>query len=297
MLSQIACLLSRALSARAEGETKVGSARLVSWPKDSTLRASLGTTVGLFVLAGAIVAGIAGSGFGIPPPATNSIEEPAHAGKADAVKPDGAAPGDHRKRLSDPDPQVRLEAALRLPEQMDEQAINALIELLGVLPAAERRRAESALQQVAAEWSPNPALAGDDEISRRILRDAWAGWWRNVDGPALLAAFQKRTLSKNQTVHAMSRIAELDADVYETRERATAEIVTMGSTVVPLLRQAQPGASLEQRRRIERCIRQIAEAKDDQALPAVAARLLALRKPAGRPKHCSPTRRSSMTRS
>src|SRR5439155_11652565 len=106
-----------------------------------------------------------------------------------------------------------------------------------VLPAPQRRQAELALQQIAEEWSPNPALAGDDEIARRILRDAWAGWWRNADGQALLAAFQKRTLSKDQTAKALSRIAELDDAVFATRQRAEAAVVALGPPVVPLLRQ------------------------------------------------------------
>src|SRR5207249_4632549 len=106
---------------------------------------------------------------------------------------------------------VRLKAALALAqaEQLDEEAITVLIDLLAVLPPPQRRLAEQALQQVAEEWSPTPALAGDDEISRRILRDAWAGWWRNADGQGLLAAFKKRTLSPEQTAKAVALIADL----------------------------------------------------------------------------------------
>jgi RNA polymerase sigma factor (sigma-70 family) len=242
-----------------------------------TVLSKLKIAVGLCLLAGVLVAGVGGDGAGtIPVPATAAVVEPAQADKASA-----AEEGVDRKLLSDPDPQVRLKAALRLAEPLDEEAINVLIELLAVLPAPERRRVEQALQQVAEEWSPNPALAGDDEISRRILRDAWAGWWRNADGQALLAAFQKRTLSKDQTARALSRIAELDDDAFEIRQRAAAKVVALGSPIVPLLRQARPGKSLEHSRRIDQCIQQIAKTNDGNALPAVAARLLALRKPAG----------------
>src|SRR5947209_14973942 len=154
------------------------------------------------LLTGVLVVDVGGDGAGFcPGPATAPVAEPAQAGNANAEEP-----GDSRKRLNDPDPQVRLKAALRLTEQLDEQAINVLIELLAVLPASQRRQVELALQQVAEEWSPTPALAGDDEISRRILRDACAGWWRNADGPALLAALQKRTLRKDQTASAFARI-------------------------------------------------------------------------------------------
>jgi HEAT repeat protein len=194
---------------------------------------------------------------------------------------DPTGTGDRRKQLRDPDPQVRLRAALGSAEQVDEEAIHVLIELLAVLPAPERRQVESALQQIAEEWSPNPALTGDDEISRRILRDAWGSWWRNTDGEALLAAFRKRTLSPDQTTAALARIADLDDDDFDARQRAMTEIVAMGLPVVPLLRHARPGASLEQSRRIEQCVQQIVRDRSADALPAVAARLLALRRPAG----------------
>jgi HEAT repeat protein len=106
-----------------------------------------------------------------------------------AGQPDG------RQGLTDPNPQVRLKTALALAEQQDEEAVSVLIELLADLPPAQRRVAEQALQRLAEEWSPNPTLTGNDELSRRIRRDAWASWWRNTDGPALMAAFKKRTLS------------------------------------------------------------------------------------------------------
>jgi hypothetical protein len=186
-----------------------------------------------------------------------------------------------RQQLKDPDPRVRLKAAVELSKQLDEEAIPVLIDLLAVLPALQRRQAELTLQAIADEWSPNPALARDDEVARRILRDAWAGWWRNVDGPVLLAAFQKRTLNSAQTVKAVSYIADLDSEEFATRQHATAEIVAMRLPIVPLLRDALPAKSLEQSRRIQQCIQDIVQARAADALPNVAARLLALRKPAG----------------
>ena len=242
----------------------------------STLLGKTKVALAAVLMSSVLMAGVGGSGWDFPPqtiaPATNQAQE----GMAD---PDGKH-GD-RQRLRDPDPQVRLKAALGLAGQLDEEAINALIELLAVLPAPHRRQAENALQQIAEEWAPNPAIAGDDEISRRILRDAWAGWWRNADGQALLAAFRKRTLSPEQTDKALARIAELGDDEFETRQRATTEIIAFGPPVIPLLRQALPGAQLEQSRRIEQCLKQLVKVNETEALPAVAARLLALRKPAG----------------
>src|SRR5205823_8215496 len=139
---------------------------------------------------------------------------------------------DDRQPLADPDPQVRLKAALPLARQHDEQAVGVLIELLADLKAAERRQVESVLQELAEEWAPNPALTRDDEVSRRIRRDAWAAWWRNTDGPALLAAFRRRTLSPEQTDQVRSLITQLGHKLYARRESAAAALVALGPTVV-----------------------------------------------------------------
>jgi hypothetical protein len=192
-----------------------------------------------------------------------------------------AGPTDDRKALADPDPQVRLKAALPLARQLDEQAVGVLIELLAELRPADRRLAEQVLQELAEEWAPNPGLTGDDEVSRRIRRDCWAVWWKNTDGAALLAAFRKRTLTPDQTARAKALTVQLGDKVYAVRARAFAELVALGPAVLPLLRQAMDGVDLEQLRRLEQCIQKIeARAKDD-TLPPVAARLLAVRKPAG----------------
>jgi HEAT repeat protein len=209
-----------------------------------------------------------------PPAAKGKPEQ-----KAGKVGP--AERPDVRKALSDPDPQVRLKAALALAERPDEAAIGVLIDLLADLPAAQSRLAEQALQELAGEWSPTPALAKDDEVSRRIRRGAWAAWWRNTDGPSLLAAFRKRTLSPEQTKQAQSLIAQLGDEVYARRQAATAALVALGPAVVPLLRQAVQGAELEQRIRIELCLKRIAKSADQNTLPLVAVRLLSLRNPPG----------------
>jgi HEAT repeat protein len=199
---------------------------------------------------------------------------------AGAPAPERGQP-DARKGLSDPDPQVRLRAALHLARQRDEQAIGVLIDLLAELPAGQSRQAEQALQAVAQEWAPLLTFPRDDEVTRRIRRDAWAAWWRNTDGPALLAAFRRRTLSPEQADQIRALVAQLDHKVYARREAAVATLVARGPAVVPLLRQALPGATLEQVRRIQVCLKRIAASADQKTLPPVAARLLTLRRPPG----------------
>jgi RNA polymerase sigma-70 factor (ECF subfamily) len=231
-----------------------------------------------------LVAGALAAGLGAPAWSGSTTVEPSQTpppAQARTDKPGPGAAADARKQLHNPDPQVRFKAALALTDQLDEEAIGVLIELLAELPPAQRKQAERVLQQVAEEWSPTPAIAGDDEISRRILRDAWAGWWRNADGKSLLAAFKKRTLSPEQTAKAAALIADLGDKVYATRQRAAADLVAFGLPVIPLLRQALPGADLEQARRLEQCLQEIVKKHEHDALPTVAARLLALRKPPG----------------
>jgi RNA polymerase sigma factor (sigma-70 family) len=236
--------------------------------------------VGVLLVAGVLVGGVGAPGWTYRTQAVESVPTPATASPQPA-KVSPARQADVRTLLHDPDPQVRLKAALALAERLDEEAIGVLIDLLTELPPPQRKLAEQALQQLAEEWSPTPALAGDDEIALRILRDAWAGWWRNADGQALLAAFKKWTLSPEQTAKALALIADLNDEVFAKRQRAVADLVAFGPPVVPLLRQALPGAELEQANRIKQCLKQIAKTHDRDTLPTVAARLLALRKPAG----------------
>src|SRR5262245_1054088 len=144
-----------------------------------------------------------------------------------------------RKLLADPNLQVRLRAALELTAQLDEQAVGVLIDLLAVLPVNDRLQAEQALRQLAGEWSPNPPLPGEDELSRKIRREVWASWWKTVDGPALLAALRQQTLSKEEAVAARALIEQLGDKSAAKREKAGAELIRLGHKVVGLLRAAR----------------------------------------------------------
>ena len=192
----------------------------------------------------------------------------------------GAAdPRPEEQSLRDPNPTVRLRAALALAEKNDPAAFPVLIDLLVELPPAQRRQAEEVLQQLAGEWAPNPVLTGEDEVSRKIRRDAWAAWWRHTDGDALLTLFRNHTLHADDHPKVRALIEQLGAKSFAARERSVAELVALGHKAVPLLRQAAAGADLERSRRAETCLARIAEGH--ARLPLAAARLLALRRPAG----------------
>ncbi|MHB1421677.1 MAG: hypothetical protein ACYC3I_00495 [Gemmataceae bacterium] len=89
-------------------------------------------------------------------------------------------------------------AAQALAQANDADAIPVLIDLLLDLPAEERRTVEEFLTNMAGEWAPVEELASEDRIARKIRRDAWMVWWRNTDGPALLAVVRDHTLKPEQ---------------------------------------------------------------------------------------------------
>ncbi len=116
--------------------------------------------------------------------------------------------------------------------------------------------------------------------ARKIRRAAWAGWWQSTDGPTLLAAFRKRTLSAKDLEKVLTLIDKLGDKVFSVRERAAADLAAMGHMVKPLLEEAVKSPDLERARRAELCLKQIAQSEDKHKLPPAAARLLAVRKPA-----------------
>jgi HEAT repeat protein len=194
-----------------------------------------------------------------------------------------AAPAEHpavEKLLQDPNPEVRMTAALALARANNAAAVPVLIDLLAVLPASRRGRVEDFLQELAGEWAPGGGPAGEDEIGRRIRRDAWAGWWANTEGPALIALLGKHTLTPAEQTRVKAAIRRLGDKTYSVREKAVVELVGRGRRALPLLREALKDSELEVLRRAQRCIQRI-EQEPANRLPAAALRILALRKPAG----------------
>jgi HEAT repeat protein len=185
-----------------------------------------------------------------------------------------------RKLLHDPAPGVRLRTALALAEAHDAEAIPVLIELLAELPLEQRHRVEEFLQQLAGEWAPASNFVGEDEIARKIRRDAWAAWWQNVDGTSLLQAVRRRTLTAEDRAEIRGLLGKLGAEDFTTREAATKELFALGRRSLPQLREITRDRDAEVARRARRLIERI-ELEPAHHLPAAAIRLLAVRKPAG----------------
>src|SRR5262249_3182815 len=150
---------------------------------------------------------------------------------------------------------------------------------LSDLPQEQTRHAEEYLVQLAGDWAVSTPR-GDDEIARRLRREAWTAWWKATDGPVLLEEFRKRTLSDADRDKAMAHLANLNDDSPEVREKALTELLALGNAAVPVLRQALNNPDVKARDRIERSL-ELLDKDSITPLPPVAARLIALRKPAG----------------
>jgi HEAT repeat protein len=185
-----------------------------------------------------------------------------------------------RRLLTDPSSGVRLRAALALAEAHDAEAIPILIDLLLELPLDERKRVEAFLTQLAGEWAPVLPPQSEDKIARRIRRDAWAAWWRNADGPSLLAAVREHTPTPEGRKRVAGLIAQLGGEEFTVREGATKELFALGWVCVPQLREAAKSRDSEVARRAEQLIERI-ELEPAHRLPTAALRLLAVRKPEG----------------
>ncbi len=87
-------------------------------------------------------------------------------------------------------------------------------------------------------------------------------------------------MTASQQDQVQTLIDRLGNEQFEVRQRAAADLIEFGVQAAPLLRQAARGHDLERVRRAEECLREIAD-RGGMPLPGAAARLLALRKPAG----------------
>jgi HEAT repeat protein len=191
-----------------------------------------------------------------------------------------AIPSDLHKRLKDPSPTVRKQAALALAAANEAEAIPVLIDLLAELSAEERRPVEEFLSKLAGEWTPVVQVEGEDKIARKIHRDAWRAWWRNTDGPALLALVHEHTLTPELRRTIKAQISKLGDDNYRTREAAMKGLSDLGRVALPQLREATKDRDLEIAHRARDLIERI-EQEPSRKLPRAALRLLALRKPPG----------------
>jgi hypothetical protein len=99
----------------------------------------------------------------------------------------------------------------------------------------------------------------------------------------LLDFFRRLTLGEHDQKRIGHLIHELDAGVYKQREQATTDLIAMGPSALPLLRQGLRDAPLEVRRRLERCIKAVEPADWSETIAATAQFVKARRPDAGVP--------------
>lgn len=192
-----------------------------------------------------------------------------------------AAPEDRsavRQLLEDPKPSVRLRAAMALANARDADAVGVLIGLLGDVPAEQSAKIEEFLTDLAGDWNVKVPPA-NDEVARRIRKEVWAAWWKATDGPVLLEEFKKRSLPDAEREKVMTLIDQLADESVETREKALTALQARGGVVLPLLVQVSKGTG----KYAEAAKKALPVLERDRLppIPLVAARMVAVRKPAG----------------
>jgi HEAT repeat protein len=102
-----------------------------------------------------------------------------------------------------------------------------------------------------------------------------------LDGPALLEFFHQRTNPSVKPEYITDLIRKLGDKLPAVREKATAELVSLGTVAVPWLRMAAKDFDEQEvATRARKCLDNI-EGGTGTAVPIAAARLLAVRAPAG----------------
>jgi hypothetical protein len=126
--------------------------------------------------------------------------------------------------------------------------------------------------------SCNISLASDESSGdEQLLRAAGIA----TDDGALLDFFRKQTVDDAMAQRIRELIEGLGSDSFPLREQASADLTSLGPVVLShLLRTIHTTPDLEVRRRGRDCAQQI-QSRSSPALTAAAARVLALRKPAG----------------
>src|SRR5262249_34046637 len=99
------------------------------------------------------------------------------------------------------------------------------------------------------------------------------------DGPSLLEYFRKRTLSESDRARLADTVRRLGHIDYRVRRKAFADLLATGRPALPFFNQALNHPGLEIVRSAEQLKRRIEVGAD--ALTIAAARVLAVRKPAG----------------
>jgi HEAT repeat protein len=130
---------------------------------------------------------------------------------------------------------------------------------------------------VALTWGQLAPAADRETVSsdEALLKSVKLG----TDSAALLAFFRSRTPNEANQAQVKVQIALLGEPSAQARIKARARLLELGRVALPLLQEAAKGSEPKVKNEAARLARLLS--KSDSAVPAAAARLLALLKPAG----------------
>ncbi len=123
-------------------------------------------------------------------------------------------------------------------------------------------------------WAEGPNQAAKDEQTLKTAQ-------LKSDGEGVLNFFRGRTISDEERAKVVKLIGQLGAASFRQREEAAAALIARGPVALEILKEAVKDADPEVARRAEKCLTRIQAGDVGVEVPAAAARLLAVRKPAG----------------
>jgi HEAT repeat protein len=123
---------------------------------------------------------------------------------------------------------------------------------------------------------PDRAVEPDLVYEEQLLRSVGV----TPDGPGLVEFFRSKALSAEEQQRLAAAIPLMGSESYETREKATRDLIAAGRFAVPYLKAALKSDDLEIARRADRCLSAIDQIPYANLMTA-AARVAAVRRPEG----------------
>ena len=183
-----------------------------------------------------------------------------------------------RQNIKDESPEVRFLIASSLSRNLDALGVESLIELLPILPENKAQEAEDLLMELAGDLSPQELMK--NKGTPKTNATLWKKWWTEIDGEKLLPEFTQKIPTPEDQTKIKELIRELGDDNFETREKASMKIKTLGDLVVPSLRSLTNSTDVEIKGRAKSLLEEMGESKSKPVSTSLV-RILALKKTKG----------------
>jgi hypothetical protein len=131
---------------------------------------------------------------------------------------------------------------------------------------------EALREMVLADYGDPRLGAAEDKELREARID--------TSGPALVEFLRRQAPEPGRLEKVRTLVRQLGDEEFRVREKASAELVTLGAMALPFLREAAKSSDREVARRAAQCLKQIGEHTGSKRTMLVV-RLVAVRRPAG----------------